>query len=116
MIHNLNLKSGTTSEIPTKGHFPSPQGSHPLQIHLVEASEPEGCSEEMEEQDRSIFQMYLSTTKQIRMPTRRCKFLPEWGLQDLAKVAFLRIPEELSLQESWAVPPLNQLSLQPRNS
>lgn len=71
----------------------------------------------MEDQDRSIFQTYISTTEQIWMPVRGYKFLTEQGLQDLAKVSFfLRIPEELSVQESWAVPPSNQLSLQSRNS
>lgn len=56
-----------------------------------------GSSEKMEEQDRSIFQTHLSTMEQIRMPVRRYKFLLEQGLQDLANIAFLRIPEELSL-------------------
>ena len=56
-----------------------------------------GSSKKMEEQDRSVFQTYLSTIEEIRMPVRRYKFLPERGLQDLANVAFLRIPEELSL-------------------
>lgn len=97
MVQNLNLKSNvTTSETPTNGNFPSP-----LKVHILSRSISwrlqSSSNEKMKEQDRAIFQTYLSTIEQIRMPVRRYKFLPEWRLQDLAKVAFLRIPEELSL-------------------